>query len=262
MKAKRVATCLRNHGVEVPAKSPKILKKMQDTCLKNNGVVNPWQMQKVKDKTKTPEVQAKRLRTLQKTNMEMYGVPWYVMTDEFKQKTKSTGGTSKEEKELVKWLKTITNEEMLVGTYRVITPQQLDVYFPHLKVAIEFNGTYYHSLEHGQDNLAYHLEKTKKCEKLGIKLIHVWEDEWVFRNLEIKTFLASVLDGSFKLDTSKDLIEVDRSKINLCWLPEGYELISETEPNVILRDKRSFDKYRVPDCGKLVFKRVSFIQDS
>ena len=96
--------------------------------------------------------------------MKVYGVPWYVMTDEFKQKTKSTGGTSKEEKELVKWLKTITNEEMLVGTYRVITPQQLDVYFPRLKIALEFNGTYYHSLEHGQNNLTYHLEKTKKCE--------------------------------------------------------------------------------------------------
>jgi hypothetical protein len=54
----------------------------------------------------------------------------------------------------------------------------LDLYLPELNLAIEHNGLYWHS------NLAphiyprYHLDKTEACEFLGIRLIHIWEDDW------------------------------------------------------------------------------------
>lgn len=255
VKAKRMATCKKNYGVEVPAKNQKILDKMHKTCFEYHGVENPWQLQKVKDKLKSEEIRSRRVESLKKHNMNVHGVPWYVMSDEFKAKSKSLGGTSKEEKELVEWLKSITSEKIIVGSYKIICPQQLDVYFPNLKLAFEFNGTYFHSLEHNSRNLNYHLDKTKKCESLSIKLVHIWEDEWIFKKDETKDFLRSLVDGTFVLDATQDVFEVDRSKFNLCWTPIGYHLKAEIEPEVVLRDNRPLDKYRVPNCGKLVFER-------
>ena len=62
---------------------------------------------------------------------------------------------------------------------------ELDIYIPELKLAFEFNGTYWHSdkLIGSKKNLftsaqQYHDYKTEQCKKLGIKLIHIDEAEW------------------------------------------------------------------------------------
>lgn len=54
--------------------------------------------------------------------------------------------------------------------------QELDFYFPDYKIAIEVNGTYWHSSLQKIKN--YHFNKSKACEQLGIRLIHIWEYEW------------------------------------------------------------------------------------
>ena len=94
--------------------------------------------------------------------------------------TKSVGGVSKEEKLIVKWLKEfIDPNDIEVGTFKIIPPRQLDIFIKSKKIGIEFNGTFYHSIEHGT-KVGYHLMKTAMCEDLGIKLIHIWEDEWIY----------------------------------------------------------------------------------
>lgn len=53
---------------------------------------------------------------------------------------------------------------------------ELDIYLPSHKLAIEYNGLRWHSeLFHDRK---YHINKTKECEKYGIRLIHIFEDEW------------------------------------------------------------------------------------
>lgn len=54
--------------------------------------------------------------------------------------------------------------------------QELDFYIPDKKLAIEFNGNYFHS-ELYKDR-KYHQNKTIECAKLGIRLIHIFEYEW------------------------------------------------------------------------------------
>ena len=44
-------------------------------------------------------------------------------------------------------------------------------------IAVEFNGMYWHSIENKPSG--YHLMKTKLCEEKGVKLIHIWENEWI-----------------------------------------------------------------------------------
>ena len=55
--------------------------------------------------------------------------------------------------------------------------KEIDIYNPDLKIGIEFNGIYYHSDAILKDK-NYHLNKSKKAEELGIRLIHIYENEW------------------------------------------------------------------------------------
>ena len=60
---------------------------------------------------------------------------------------------------------------------KAIAPKELDIYIPDKKVAIEFNGNYWHSNERGLDK-KYHFEKSHDCEQKGIRLIHIYEYQW------------------------------------------------------------------------------------
>jgi len=83
---------------------------------------------------------------------------------------------SRAEKEILKLLK-----ENYAGTIRhkdtsVLNGQELDIYLPELKLAFEIDGLYWHS--EGYKGKAYHLNKTEECYKAGVRLIHIFDDEW------------------------------------------------------------------------------------
>ena len=56
--------------------------------------------------------------------------------------------------------------------------KELDIYIPSKKIGIEFNGCYWHT-ERWKNDKNYHLQKTIECESKGIKLIQIFEDEYV-----------------------------------------------------------------------------------
>lgn len=66
----------------------------------------------------------------------------------------------------------------------VISPYELDIYIPELRLAIEFNGVYWHSKEDWArdivegSRLSREALKSQRCEDAGIQLLHVWEDDW------------------------------------------------------------------------------------
>jgi hypothetical protein len=67
---------------------------------------------------------------------------------------------------------------------KLIHPLELDFFIEDLNIAIEFNGIYYHS-DIFLDK-KYHETKMLACEKVGIRLIHIFEDEWLFHNAAVK----------------------------------------------------------------------------
>lgn len=80
---------------------------------------------------------------------------------------------------------------------------ELDIYIPSRSVAIEFNGDYWHSDKYKDP--WYHQLKTLACESKGIRLIHIFEYEWVnpeYKGL-IKKYLADLLG-------EKEVIHVDQ----------------------------------------------------
>lgn len=66
------------------------------------------------------------------------------------------------------------NRQLLIG-------KELDIYVPEKRIAIEFNGLLWHTEGFGKKDRNYHLNKTKACNKVGVGLIHIFEDEYVNR---------------------------------------------------------------------------------
>lgn len=60
-----------------------------------------------------------------------------------------------------------------------IKPKELDIWIPSKNIAIEFNGLYWHSEKFKHKH--YHLEKYRACKKRGIRLLQIWEDDWLYR---------------------------------------------------------------------------------
>lgn len=71
---------------------------------------------------------------------------------------------------------------------------ELDLYDDKLKLAIEYNGCWYHSELFKTRN--YHYDKWKECRDKGIRLIHIFDNEWYNKTNQVKNFLRSSC-GSF-----------------------------------------------------------------
>lgn len=94
------------------------------------------------------------------------------------------------EKELTDFIKSL-ELEVIENDRTVISPKELDIYIPSKKLAIEFDGLYYHSELFVNKN--YHLNKTNECNEKGIDLIHIFEDDWIERKEIVKSMIKSRL---------------------------------------------------------------------
>ena len=105
-----------------------------------------------------------------------------------------TNGTSNIESELKDYIKTIIpNEKFIFNDRSLLERKELDIYIPNKSIAIELNGNYWHSELSGNKSKNYHLNKTIECENLGIQLIHIFEDEWMFKKEIVKSRLKNIL---------------------------------------------------------------------
>jgi len=55
--------------------------------------------------------------------------------------------------------------------------KSVDIYIESCKLAIEYNGVYYHSMA-VKDDKGYHQNKSLRLIELGILPLHIWEDDW------------------------------------------------------------------------------------
>lgn len=122
---------------------------------------------------------------------------------------------STEEESVYVFLKSIYNGEIQRNTRSILRGKELDFYMPDKKVAIEFNGLYWHSSASGKDN-SYHLEKTKECEKMGIRLIQIYEDEWRFKRPICESIIKSALNLSSRRIFARKCIVKNIDKNTYC----------------------------------------------
>jgi len=73
----------------------------------------------------------------------------------------------------------------------ILNGKEIDIYIPDKGIAIEYNGLYWHSELYVDKN--HHLDKTEICESQNIQLIHIFEDEWVYKQDIVKSRLKNIL---------------------------------------------------------------------
>jgi len=100
-------------------------------------------------------------------------------------------GLSFPEYQLKSFLNKFCDNKIIYNSRRVISPYELDVYIPKKKIAIEFNGLYWHSNKYLDKN--YHRDKTLLCKEKGIRLIHIFEDEWLLKKKIVKSKIKHIL---------------------------------------------------------------------
>ena len=126
------------------------------------------------------------------------------------------GSTKSGQENLIyNFIKENYNGNILRNKRGIIKPKELDIYLPDLKLAIEFNGLYHHN--ELVVNKKYHFNKTESCEKQGIQLIHIYEDDWIYRQKIIESRILNLLGKTpNKIYARKCIIkEVDDSKLFL-----------------------------------------------
>lgn len=123
---------------------------------------------------------------------------------------------SNEERELIDFIGEIYSDEILTSNRSVLNGRELDVYLPKHNLAIEYNGLYSHSYKPWAERESlikgpnYHLSKTLDCEKQGIQLIHIFSDEWNYRQNIVKSILKSKLGINERIYARKcNIVEVE-----------------------------------------------------
>lgn len=74
--------------------------------------------------------------------------------------------------------------------------KEIDIIINSKKVGIEINGLYWHSDIFKTKN--YHLNKSQQLEKLGFRLIHIFEDEYLTKQDICKSMLLNSIGKSLK----------------------------------------------------------------
>lgn len=80
----------------------------------------------------------------------------------------------------------------------IIPPLELDLYLPDFNLAIEYNGIFWHSELMGKTN-SYHLHKTTECNKKDVRLIHIFESEWILKPDIVQSRLKTLIGLNNKI---------------------------------------------------------------
>lgn len=216
VKKKIEESSLKKYGTNRPSKSERIKEKAIQTNLERYGVKYSLQNKEIREKVstsyakKTKDYEIANNCTNMQTLIDSYGQGWLIllpkievikegkrkfipneyipMIKEYSENPHSSH--SSKEKEVFEYCKTLC-EDTILGDKEQIYPLELDIYIPSKKIAIEYNGLYWHCSE--KKEKTYHLNKTIECEKKGIRLIHIWEDLWETKQDIYKSIIASAL---------------------------------------------------------------------
>lgn len=203
-------------GVDYPMQSKEVLEKSKNTCSEKYGEENVAKSDYFKEKLfkinfnkHHKNIQDFNLKFIRENFVEdckfkiqefkdYFGINSRETVNRFKKRlgileqnndSYIDQGFSKEEKELFEW---IPAENKVCNVRTIINPLELDIYLPDYKLAIEYDGIFYHSEQFKPEG--YHIFKTSECEKQGIQLLHIFDiddiDIW-----------KSIISGKLKKNT-------------------------------------------------------------
>lgn len=204
--SKMIRTNLKKWGHEFTFSSNEVKDKIKKSNLEKFGVENPMMSEEVRKGfivTNHPNY-IKYLGSSYSLFLCEFGHEFSIHIDNFNSRSKNKiklctvcnpigDSRSIKELELFNYIKSIYLGE-IIQSYR--DGLEIDIYLPELKLGFEFNGLYWHSEIKKDKN--YHLNKTKYFSDRGIRLIHIWEDDWdnkrIILESQIKNWIG-ISDG-------------------------------------------------------------------
>ena len=211
---KRKDTWTKKYAVDHPMKTSEVKEKVQQICLARHGV---------RTCLIRPNVIEQRLRLLFKRCIEEneYDIPLFTFeefiasnhgTTLLRFKCKKCGRifqsshvngqhsrcktcfpvnhlTSKAENDIKAFIQSFGID--IIGNIRDVIGSELDVFIPSKHIAFEYDGLYWHNSE--MHPRQYHLTKTKQCEEQNIQLVHIFENEWAFKQDIVKSRIKNLL---------------------------------------------------------------------
>jgi len=104
--------------------------------------------------------------------------------------TPKIAGYSLKEKEILNYIKEVLPNIEIIENYR-IQNKEIDIYIPSLKIGIEYNGSYWHSVKFRDKK--YHIDKTNFFEDKGIHLIQIFDYEYLNKKDIVLSIIKSKL---------------------------------------------------------------------
>lgn len=99
--------------------------------------------------------------------------------------------SSKPEQEIAEYIKSIYDGQVLSRDRKLLEGLELDIVIPDKKLAIEYDGLYWHNENVVSWDL--HVKKTDQCEEHDYQLIHIFEDEWRDKKEIVKSRISGLL---------------------------------------------------------------------
>lgn len=124
---------------------------------------------------------------------------------------------SKGHQEVVDYIKSIYDGEVIINDRSVLNGKELDIYIPDLSFAIEYNGVYSHLYRPREEKDSqikgrhYHKDKTNTCKSKNIHLMQIWSSQWRDQQDIIKSIISQKLGlCSNKIYARKtQIVEID-----------------------------------------------------
>lgn len=247
VREKRRKTLLEKYGVEHPILSDEILLKIQESCLSRYGNIIASKSAEIiekiklthsleitKDKSRNTcltrygtehyktSLIPEKIRDLLDNSSELeilvhrYGIVGLsnvldVSIDTIRNRIKKFNiqilFKSGIQQEIVEYVKSIGVVDVQVDTRKIIPPKELDLYSENHKVAIEVNGSYWHSELNGKHK-GYHLEKLNQCKLKDISLFFIWEHLWKYKKEIVKSRLLNKFGKSKKIYARKCVVKM------------------------------------------------------
>ena len=218
---KRIANSLKKYGVANRLSIKEVIDQCQKTKRENIHTI-----EKDNDCTLLADVVKKYgqgFKTL-KLDYLRFGSNVFVQNTDLTQIAKyaaegshTNGYVSNIEKEVLQYVRSICNYDIEENTIAEVPNEnhkffELDIYIPQIRLAIDINGTYWHSTKF--KDKYYHQRKTRCCNKVGIQLLHIFEDEWKQNNDICKKTIQQCIDMTYAnvLSINGDIIVGDNSK--------------------------------------------------
>lgn len=189
MREKTIQTCIRKWGFTSNSYSEECKQKLRETSIERYGVDNPMKSDLLRKKYKVAndDYHIKYLHsgislfTCDKSQDHNFEISTSLYLSR-----KSIGTTlcticnpvnnrySDREESLYDFIKEFYKGD-IIRNFR--DKLEIDIYIPEFRLGIEFNGIYWHSEEYKDKN--FHLNKTEYFNSKGIRIIHIWEDDWM-----------------------------------------------------------------------------------